>query len=101
MEGTKYDGDIWLDIDGAARNWDATDRTSLRGSRDRRVKMLIMVSSKCVVGMDRYSMSHTQIQSLDQTHGIRRTGTDDFDHVEAFYSGLEHIQIDDSARRQF
>ncbi len=46
MERMKKDGVAAIGLEGEARNCEATDRTSLRDSRERRVMMLIMVSAK-------------------------------------------------------
>jgi len=45
------------DIDGAARNCEATERTSLSDSSERRVRMVMMMSEKWVVGMERWSVT--------------------------------------------
>lgn len=41
-----------VDLLGAARNWEAIDRTSLRGSTHRRVTMLTILSSSSLVGRE-------------------------------------------------
>jgi hypothetical protein len=55
MDGTKYDGVIAVDLLGDARSWDATDRTSLRASVHRSVRIATIFSENGAMGMVRWS----------------------------------------------